>query len=128
VRGLTAGLSAALPALLAALGEILPTDSQPFEEPDAKPVEELVLTLTDPGIETTGGKRRARAMAMLVYEPAQAGARRIESRRYSFTAPLGPIEMEDLRWYLEKSAGRCSPGSRRCSPMRGAARSWEPAS
>jgi tetratricopeptide (TPR) repeat protein len=96
-----AGLSAALPSLLAALGERLPTDPQPFEEPDAKPVEELVLTLTDPTIETAEGRRRARATAMLVYEPAQAGARRIESRRYSFTAPLGPIETEDLRWYLE---------------------------
>ncbi len=96
------GLSAALPALLAALGKGLPTDPQPFEEPEAKPVEELVLTLTDPTIETTDGKRRARALAMLVYEPAQAGARPVESlRRYSFTAPLGPIETEDLRWYLE---------------------------
>jgi len=96
------GLSAALPALLAALGKSLPTDSQPFEEPDAKPVEELVLTLTDPTIDTVDGKRRARALAMLVYEPAQAGARPVESlRRYSFTAPLGPIETEDLRWYLE---------------------------
>jgi tetratricopeptide (TPR) repeat protein len=68
---------------------------------DAKPVEELVLELTDPTIETADGKRRARATATLVYEPAQSGARRIESRRYSFTAPLGPIETDDLRWYLE---------------------------
>ena len=96
-----AGLSAALPALLAALGERLPTDPQPFEEPDARPVEELILTLTDPTIEVSEGKSRARALATLVYEPAQAGARRIESRRYSFTAPLGPIETDDLRWYLE---------------------------
>lgn len=101
-----AGLSAALPALLAALGERLPTDPQPFEELDVKPVEELVLMLTDPTIESAEGERRARATAMLVYEPAQAGApriesRRIESRRYPFTAPLGPIERDDLRWYLE---------------------------
>jgi hypothetical protein len=96
-----AGLSAALPALLAALGERLPTDPQPFEELDVKPVEELVLTLTDPTIDTAEGKRRARAMATLVYEPAQAGTRRIESLRYAFTAPLGPIERDDLRWYLE---------------------------
>ncbi len=97
-----AGLSAALPALLAALGERLPTDQQPFEELDAPPVEELVLLLTDPTFDTAEGKRRARAMATLVYEPAQTGARHVESlRRYSFTAPLGPIETADLRWYLE---------------------------
>jgi hypothetical protein len=29
-------------------------------------------------------------------------SRDIESKRFSFTAPLGPIEMEDLEWYLEK--------------------------
>jgi tetratricopeptide (TPR) repeat protein len=96
------GLSAALPALLSALGERLPTDHQPFEEPDAKPVEELVLTLTDPTIETAEGKRRARATATLEYFPANPKARKIESRRYSFIAPLGPIEKEDLRWYLEQ--------------------------
>ncbi len=54
------GLSAALPALLAALGERLPTDPQPFADADAKPVAELVLKLTDPRIETAEGKRRAR--------------------------------------------------------------------
>ena len=95
------GLSAALPALLAALGERLPTDHQPFEEPDAKLVEELVLTLTDPRIETGEGKRRARATATLEYAPADPRARHIESRRFAFTAPLGPIETDQLRWYLE---------------------------
>lgn len=69
--------------------------------PDAKPVEDLVLKLTDPTIETAEGKRRARATATLVYEPAQPGARPIESRRFPFTAPFGPIEKDDLRWYLE---------------------------
>ena len=95
------GLSAALPAILAALGERLPTDHQPFEEPDAKLVEELILTLTDPRIETGEGKRRATATATLEYAPADPRARHIESRRFTFTAPLGPIEAADLRWYLE---------------------------
>jgi len=96
------GLSAALPVLLAAVGKRLPNDAQPFEEPDARPIEELVLKLTDPAFETAEGKRRARALATLEYKPAQASARDIESRRYSFTAPFGPIETDDLRWYLEK--------------------------
>jgi tetratricopeptide (TPR) repeat protein len=95
------GLSAAMPALLAALGERLPTDPPPSAEADTRPVEELVLLLTDPKIETHEGKRRATATATVVYEPAQAGARRIESRRFPFTAPLGPIEAADLKWYLE---------------------------
>jgi tetratricopeptide (TPR) repeat protein len=95
------GLSAALPRLLTAIGERLPTDYQPFEQPDAGLVEELVLAITDPKIETHERKRRATAMATLIYEPAQPGARRIESRRFAFTAPLGPIETADLLWYLE---------------------------
>src|SRR6185312_14062835 len=94
-------LSAALPALLAALGERLPTDPQPFADADAKPVAELVLKLTDPRIETAEGKRRAQATATLIYEPARAGAPNVESRRFGFSAPLGPIEASDLKWYLE---------------------------
>lgn len=97
----TGGVSVALPAVLAALGKRLPNDHQPFEETDIKPVEELVLTLADPGIVTGEGKRRAQATATLVYEPARDGARNIVSRRFLFTAPLGPIEAADLKWYLE---------------------------
>jgi TIR domain len=95
------GLSEALPAILAALGQRLPTDHQPLEEPDVKRVEELVLTLVDPRIVTEEGKRRAQATARLAYEPAHRGARNIESLRFVFTAPLGPIETADLKWYLE---------------------------
>src|SRR6185436_448906 len=86
------GLSTAMPDILAALGERLPTDHQPFEKTDARSVEELVLTLIDPEIETAEGTRRVKAMATLEYFPADPNARDIESRRYPFTAPLGPIE------------------------------------
>ncbi len=96
------GLSAALPTLLAALGERLPADFQPFEQTDTKPVEELVLTLSDPVIEISEGKPRVTATATLEYRPATSGALGATSLRYTFTAPFGPIEKEDLRWYLER--------------------------
>jgi hypothetical protein len=96
-----AGLSAALPAILAALGERLPDDPQPVQVVTAQPVEDLLLELRDPHIQTIEGKRRAAATATLVYDPADPAARRVESRRFTFTAPLGPIEADDLRWYLE---------------------------
>jgi tetratricopeptide (TPR) repeat protein len=96
------GLSAAMPAILAALGEQLPDDAQLIIEPTQQPVEELILKLTDMKIHEKGGKRRARATATLIYEPADTSARAVESkRRFIFTAPLGVIEGEDLRWYLE---------------------------
>jgi hypothetical protein len=96
----TGGLSEALPHILAALGERLPTDHQSLRTVESKPVEELLLELSDPKIQASEGKRRVTATATLVYEPANPKARRVESRRFTFTAPLGPIEAEDLRWYL----------------------------
>ncbi len=94
-------IAEALPALLAALGEQLPDDPQPAQEPAAIPVAELVLKLSDAKVETFDGKTRAKATAMLIYEPAD-GSLAIESKRFSFTAPLGPIEADDLRWYLKE--------------------------
>ncbi len=97
----TGGVADALPHILAALGEALPVDAQTGPTFDARPVEELVLKLVDPQILTHEGKRRVNAIATLVYEPADKTARNVESKRYAFTAPLGPIEANDLRWYLE---------------------------
>lgn len=51
---------------------------------------------------TEGGKRRVAAMATLEYQPPDAGARSVVSKRFAFEAPLGPIEADDLRWYLER--------------------------
>lgn len=90
------GLMEALPALLAALGERLPDDPATAQEPAAVPVAELVLKLSDAKVETADGKTRAQALATLLYEPTD-----LESKRFFFTAPLGPIETDDLRWYLE---------------------------
>ena len=69
------GLDEALPAILAALGERLPTDHEAMAKPEAGPIEELVLSLADPKIETELGKRRLAAMATLT-SPADAAAGR----------------------------------------------------
>lgn len=95
------GLSEALPAILAALGERLPADRQLAQAPAPQPVEELLLRLSDPKIQTRSDKRRTTATATLVYEPASPAAPAVESPRFTFTAPLGPIEDNELRWYLE---------------------------
>jgi len=95
-------LEAAMTDLLAALGERLPTDAGPHQAVAARPVAELLLKLTDPRIVEEAGTRRAAAEAQLIYHPADRGERRVESDRFLFRAPLGPIEAEELRWYLEK--------------------------
>lgn len=104
VRSQAGGVSESLQKILEALGEQLPTETQPPKPPSVQPVEELILKLTDPQIHEQGGKRRATATAELCYEPATAGVRGIVSDRFPITAPLGPIENEDLRWYLEEYA------------------------
>ena len=97
----TGAVNDAMPAILAALGERLPSDFQPKPKPVTQPLEELVLELIDPRIETIDGKRRAVATAT-VYKPAASGSREVKSTRFIFTAPLGPIETDELSWYLEK--------------------------
>lgn len=99
------GVEAAMNDLLTALGKRLGADVAPTPQPRAEPLEELVLELSDLKVEEQDGKRRAAARARLVYVPATAGQPEVHSaRKWSFVAPLGPIEKEDLRWYLEQYA------------------------
>ncbi|NQU21273.1 MAG: tetratricopeptide repeat protein [Candidatus Nealsonbacteria bacterium] len=96
------GLSEAGPQLAAALGVELPDDFEPAAEVAAEPLEELRLKLVDPFREIAEGKTLLRATAVLHYDPADPAGRKVESKRFPFTAPLGPIEKDDLRWYLEE--------------------------
>jgi len=98
------GATAAIHDLLVALGLRLPTDRQPVVQPRPEPVEELVLELSNLRFFEEDGKRRATGTAQLVYEPANAGQRPVASGKWRLVAPLGPIEAEDLSWYLERWA------------------------
>ena len=99
----TGAVSEALPQILAALGEQLPDDRQPAPEPPAHAVAELKLKLKQASIEKISeGKWRVRATAQLIYDPADAARPAAESAEFQFTAPLGPIETDELRWYLEE--------------------------
>jgi tetratricopeptide (TPR) repeat protein len=99
------GVSAAIDPILVALGLRAPADRDEAPQPRAEPVEELVLELTDLKFQEHEGVRRATARARLVYEPATAGLEEVKSAQpWRFIAPLGPIEAEELRWYLEKYA------------------------
>ncbi len=98
------GVSEALPAILAAVGERLPTDRETMQAVAPQLVEELALELRDPKVTLREGKREVTATATLVYQPAHYAARQVESSRYTFTASLGPIELDELRWYLEDYA------------------------
>jgi tetratricopeptide (TPR) repeat protein len=98
----TGALSEALPQILAALGERLPDDSPPVPEAPKRPVAELKLKLKHASLEEVGpGKWRVRATAQLGYAPPADTNPSADSSEFRFTAPLGPIEADELRWYLE---------------------------
>jgi len=99
------GIEAAMDALLVALGERLPADVSEAVQPKAEPLEELVLELSDLKFHEQDGVRRASARARLVYQPATPGQEEVDSEQsWRLIAPIGPIEAEELRWYLEKYA------------------------
>ncbi|MCP4105318.1 MAG: CHAT domain-containing protein, partial [Desulfobacteraceae bacterium] len=102
IKSSAGGIAEAMPAILAALELQLPNVPRPVKEVKPEPLEELFLQLSDPYIKEEDGKRRAVATAELTYNPAQAVEPPVKSRRFNFIAPLGPIEMEDLKWYLER--------------------------
>lgn len=97
------GIEAALDPILVALGRRLPSDPPLAPQPPAPPVEELVLELSRLSIrQEADGKRGACAEARLRYQPATDGQPDVVSTvSWRLMAPLGPIEAEELRWYLE---------------------------
>jgi tetratricopeptide (TPR) repeat protein len=95
------GLAEAMPAIMAALGERLPTDPQLQTIIAETPLDELTLELSDPKIEAKDGTRRATATGRLIYKSSH-GYEPAESVWYQFVSPLGAIEKNELRWYLEE--------------------------
>lgn len=105
VSGDPGGVETAIDAILVALGKRFPADVPAAEQLKSEPLEELVLELSDLKFHEQDGVRRASARARLVYEPATPGQREVASvQNWRFIAPIGPIEAEDLRWYLEQYA------------------------
>jgi tetratricopeptide (TPR) repeat protein len=99
------GIEAAIDPILVALGKRDPADVAALPQPQAEPLEELVLELTDLKVQERDGLRRATARARLIYEPATPGQPKVYSAQsWRLVAPIGPLEAGDLRWYLEQYA------------------------
>ena len=95
------GIIRALPGLLAALGEQLPNEPVPLVQPQALPISDLLLRLTDPHLDTEELIARVTATATLTYFPPDGG-RAVESKRFAFTTPFGLLETDEIAWYLER--------------------------
>ncbi len=99
------GIEAAIDSILVALKLRMPADIPAHIPIPNEALEELVLHLSDFGIIEKDGKRRATARASLIYQAADNRQQPIQSKQaWRMQAPLGPIEADELRWYLEKYA------------------------
>ena len=96
-------VEAAVPEIRRALGELAPSGRAAEAPAPAPLLEELVISFTDARVEESGGRHRAAARFRIVHEPAQGTGSR--SARKDFESPLGPIELEEIRWYLERYPG-----------------------
>jgi hypothetical protein len=61
----------------------------------------LLKNSADPIIKKAKGETRVHAQAQLFFTSPEKGAETIESRRFKFKSPIGPIEYNDIAWYLE---------------------------
>ncbi|HYN21624.1 MAG TPA: CHAT domain-containing protein, partial [Thermoanaerobaculia bacterium] len=99
----TGAVEDAVPEIRRALGELAPSGRAEEAPAPAPLLEELVISFTDARIDESGGRHRAAARFRIVHEPAQGvGSRSAEK---DFESPLGPIELEEIRWYLERYPG-----------------------
>jgi tetratricopeptide (TPR) repeat protein len=95
----THGVEDAVPEILRALGSLPTVGGQAGPRPEPPPRDELILRFRKPRWATEGGKRRAAADLEIVHRPHGAAEGRTDG--LAFESPLGPVELERLRWYLE---------------------------
>lgn len=96
------GFGEAMPKVMAAIGVTLPNDWLPPKVVDATPMDELVLALDTPKMEEHNGTYRAVAAAQLIFYPSDKTLHEVQSKRFMFTAPIGTLELGEIRWYIEK--------------------------
>ncbi|MBK9263680.1 MAG: CHAT domain-containing protein [Polyangiaceae bacterium] len=89
--------------ILRALGKAPSDGLSPAAPEPAPPMCELTLTFTAPTLHTKDGTRRAAGSLRLTYTPVEG--RGTDGASTNFVSPLGPIEAEDLRWYVEDYVG-----------------------
>lgn len=98
----TGQLQQKLPEILAALGERLSDDVEPAQAIIVKPIAELLLELSRTTLrQQEDGSMQLSAEAQLESIPAEPTQDSVHSKPFRFIAPIGQIEQDDLRWYLE---------------------------
>ncbi|HZF12892.1 MAG TPA: CHAT domain-containing protein, partial [Thermoanaerobaculia bacterium] len=96
-------VEAVVPEIRRALGERAASGRVAAVPAPAPPLEELVISFDDARIEESGGRRRAAGRFRIEHVPARGTGSR--SAAFDFVSPLGPLESEEIRWYLERYPG-----------------------
>ena len=98
------GIDAALNAILAALGQRLPSDPASTPQLAAEPLEDLVLELSELRIQQDAeGRRRATAKARLIHEPADP-ARPVVRSAAGLTSTANP-SASSIAWRMVSHKG-----------------------
>jgi len=96
-------LEGAVPAIRRALDQRA-APGRVEDEPAPVPLlEELVISFTDVRVEESGGRHRAVGRFRLYHRPAAGSPSRSPAR--NFESPLGSLELDEIRWYLERYPG-----------------------
>src|SRR5262249_41726934 len=93
----------AIPGILRALGERALSGRIAEAAEPAPLLEELVVSFTGARLEESGGRRRAAARFRVHHRPARGTGSRSAWR--AVASPLGPLELGEIRWYLERYPG-----------------------
>ena len=86
-----------------ALDERAALGREPEPPRPAPLLEELVISFSDTRVEESDGFRRAAGRFRIEHRPAQPPGGR--GPWMEFESPLGSLELEELRWYLERYPG-----------------------
>ncbi|MGM0575210.1 MAG: CHAT domain-containing protein [Myxococcota bacterium] len=89
----------AVPGVLEALDELPTVGGWSGPAPEPPPRDELILRFRKPRWREEEGKRRVASDLEVVHKPH--GASEGAEDGLAFESPLGPVELERLRWYLE---------------------------
>jgi tetratricopeptide (TPR) repeat protein len=93
----------AVPEIRRSLGVLAPSGRAAAAPARAPLLEELVISFSDARIDESAGRRRAAGRFRVHHLPAEGAGSRGGWRELE--SPLGPIEIEEIRWYLERYPG-----------------------
>ncbi|MDJ0839775.1 MAG: tetratricopeptide repeat protein [Acidobacteriota bacterium] len=86
--------------ILSALGKTTTMPVQPSAPVPETPISELELSFREPKLTLAEGKTNLTARATVTWKPPEGEP--VYGYEFNFVAPIGKLEIDELRWYLER--------------------------